>query len=157
MASCMGCMLGCLFIVAALLQGAAAQTTHEVGELIVGGYYVWKVPSANFSYATWSANQTFTVGDKLQFNFATNDHDVAVVSKAAYESCIKTDYYSIYNKTSTITIESAGEHYYICTIDQHCENNQKVAIMVSGSSILSYSPALTLLLLLGAASLFFFF
>ncbi|KAJ4949974.1 hypothetical protein NE237_026806 [Protea cynaroides] len=136
MASRMSCLFGCVLIVAALLQGASAQTTH-----VVLGSEGWIIPSNQSAYSTWAASQTFSVGDTLVFNFQTNQHDVATVTKANYESCTKTN--TISTKTqgpANITIDSAGEHYYICTFGQHCAAGQKLAINASSSSTSSPPP-----------------
>lgn len=61
-----------LLVAAALLQSAAAQTTHVVGD--ASG---WIVPPNADTYSNWAANKTFVVGDilgkntsKFQFQFS---------------------------------------------------------------------------------------
>ncbi|XP_043687966.1 umecyanin-like [Telopea speciosissima] len=138
MASCMGCLLGCMFIVSALLlQGTAAQTIH-----IVGGSLGWTVPPPNFSYDSWAANQTFMVGNWLQFNFSSGlVHDVTEFSKADYESCNNTNPITYVVASSVnFLIETAGEHYYFCTFKDYCEKNMKLAIKASGTPIWSPPP-----------------
>ncbi|XP_042501365.1 umecyanin-like [Macadamia integrifolia] len=139
MASHMGCFLGCVLIVVALLQGAAAKT-H-----IVGDTSGWTVPSSSSFYVNWAASQTFSVDDILEFNFQTGSHDVAVVSKADYTSCTKGNPIgSIINTgPAKITINSTGDHYYICTFGQHCENNQKLAITVGSTNGTTPTPTPT--------------
>ncbi|XP_042484514.1 uncharacterized protein LOC122064811 [Macadamia integrifolia] len=134
MASCRVCLVGCVFIVAALLHGAAARTTH-----IVGGSIGWTVPPSGFSYDTWAASQTFAVGDWLFFNFtSTTQEDVAeAMSKSVYDSCITVGIFSTYVSTTNILIASAGEHYYFSTIGQRCQMNQKLTINVSAFNFTS--------------------
>nr|DAD44942.1 TPA_asm: hypothetical protein HUJ06_003172 [Nelumbo nucifera] len=122
-----GCM--CMVVVAALLQGATAAT------YIVGDDKGWKVPDSTDFYTTWTTNKTFQAGDILEFDFTTNEHDVARVTKANYDSCTKTPIGSI-NQTgpANITLGNEPNYYYICTIGSHCQNGQKLAITVSGSS-----------------------
>ncbi|GLU22084.1 hypothetical protein SLE2022_381810 [Rubroshorea leprosula] len=122
-----------------LVQSAAAQTVHVVGDSIG-----WRVPSNGAqAYTNWAAQRTFVVGDTLMFNFQTNQHDVLQVPKASFDACSSSN--PIGNKFTTgpanITLDSAGEHYYICTIGQHCQGGQKLAITVSTSSSGSPTPA----------------
>ncbi|KAJ8562300.1 hypothetical protein K7X08_011591 [Anisodus acutangulus] len=119
----------------ALLQHVSmAQQTHVVGDALA-----WTVPSGGAAaYSAWDARKTFTVGDTLVFNFTTGLHSVAEVSKAAFDSCNTSSPISIStNGPTNITLRSAGSHYYLCTIPNHCTLGQKLAINVSRSA----SPA----------------
>ncbi|MQK22458.1 hypothetical protein EI013_29245, partial [Escherichia coli] len=72
-----------LLAVATLLHGSAAQTRHVVGDATG-----WTIPSGGAStYATWASNKTFTIGDTLVFNFANGQHNVAKVTKSAFDAC----------------------------------------------------------------------
>ncbi|KAI4329342.1 hypothetical protein L6164_021616 [Bauhinia variegata] len=116
---------------ALVLQCAAAQTLHVVGDSIG-----WTIPqNGAAAYQTWSSNNKFVVGDILQFNFQTNAHDVLEVQKESYDSCSSDKPIgSAFNTgPANITLSSAGEHYYICSVGQHCQNGQKLAITVSAS------------------------
>uniref|UniRef100_A0A5B6YU11 Putative blue copper protein n=1 Tax=Davidia involucrata TaxID=16924 RepID=A0A5B6YU11_DAVIN len=127
-------------VVAAVLQSSAAQTTHVVGDGLG-----WNVPPGGpIAYSTWASRQTFTVGDVLVFNFSTGVHDVAEVTKAAFDACNSTSPISIATDgPKNITLNSAGEHYYICTFARHCDLGQKLAINVSATSAPSSPPAPT--------------
>ncbi|MCD9641363.1 hypothetical protein HAX54_027528 [Datura stramonium] len=35
---------------------------------------------------------------------------------------------------ANVTLDTAGDHYYICTFGTHCQNGQKLAITVSSST-----------------------
>ncbi|KAF6152031.1 hypothetical protein GIB67_010605 [Kingdonia uniflora] len=86
-------------------------------------------PSGAAAYRTWAASNEFDVGDILYFNFTTGRHDVAEVTKEAYDKCNTTNPISIKSTGPVnITIDSAGEHYFICTFTQHCSLGQKLAI-----------------------------
>ncbi|XP_041019185.1 cucumber peeling cupredoxin-like [Juglans microcarpa x Juglans regia] len=114
-----------------LLQCAAAQTVHVVGDSIG-----WSVPTGGASaYETWAASKQFVVGDILLFNFATNEHDVLQVPKESYDSCSSSNPIgdTITTGPVNITLSTAGTHYYICTIGRHCLSGQKLAVTVSGS------------------------
>ncbi|KAG2729311.1 hypothetical protein I3843_01G239000 [Carya illinoinensis] len=114
-----------------LLQCAAAQTVHVVGDNIG-----WSVPAGGASaYETWAANKQFMVGDILLFNFATNEHDVLQLPKESYDSCSSSNPIgnTITIGPANITLSTAGTNYYICTIGRHCQSGQKLAVTVSGS------------------------
>ncbi|KAJ4834440.1 hypothetical protein Tsubulata_007888 [Turnera subulata] len=117
--------------VAALLQCAAAQTVHIVGDSIG-----WSVPQGGAqAYSNWANGKSFAIGDILQFNFNTNEHDVQQVPKASFEACTQSNTIGsmITTGPANITLDSAGEHYYICTIGRHCQFGQKLAITVSST------------------------
>ncbi|XP_058206878.1 umecyanin-like [Rhododendron vialii] len=124
-------------LAAALLQGSEAETSH-----VVLGTSGWIVPSGGSAeYVTWAAAQTFAVGDFLIFNYATGAHDVAEVSKTAYEGCTSTTTITLATTGPTnITLSTAGEHYYICTVGSHCNGGQKLAINVTASTTTSTPP-----------------
>ena len=74
-----------------------------------------------------------------EFNFTTGAHDVAEVTKAAFTACNGTN--PISHETegpADIDLETAGEHYFICTVGSHCSLGQKLAINVTTNS--STSP-----------------
>ncbi|KAI8544307.1 hypothetical protein RHMOL_Rhmol08G0286300 [Rhododendron molle] len=118
-------------VAAVMLQCAAAQTVHVVGNTLG-----WTVPQNGAeAYVSWASNKTFVVGDILIFNFATNAHDVLQVTKDSYDAC--TDTNPIGNPITigpaNITLTSAGDHYYICTYGRHCASGQKLTITVSAT------------------------
>ncbi|CAM8891567.1 unnamed protein product [Rhodiola kirilowii] len=135
----MAAMLVTLIVCVCLLPfSALAQTTH-----VVGGNMGWVIPTGDAgAYTTWAATRTFTVGDKLLFNYAAGQHDVAQSSKAAYDACNAS--LPIISTTmaapATITLTMAGENYFFCTIGTHCALGQKLSINVS-SAVSSPSPA----------------
>ncbi|KAH9666701.1 Phytocyanin domain-containing protein [Citrus sinensis] len=125
--------------VALLMECAAAQTVHVVGDSMG-----WSIPTSGGAgaYNNWAATKNFVVGDVLTFNFVTNEHDVLRVPKASYDGCTSSN--PIGNPITTgpanITLDSAGEHYYICTFGRHCQAGQKLAITVSATPGPSPSP-----------------
>ncbi|KAA8523004.1 hypothetical protein F0562_009427 [Nyssa sinensis] len=120
-----------VMVVAALLQRSEAQTTYVVGDALD-----WTVPPGGpVAYTTWASMHTFTVGDVLVFNFPTGIHNVVEVTRAAFDACNFTSPISISNTgPANITLNSIGEHYYICTFTRHCDLGQKIAINVSATS-----------------------
>ncbi|XVF86451.1 hypothetical protein PTKIN_Ptkin18bG0041300 [Pterospermum kingtungense] len=128
---CMG-FVG-VIVAVVLMQFTAAQTVHLAGDDLG-----WTVPSNKSAYSTWAASNRFIVGDILVFNFTTNEHDVLQVPKASFDAC--SDDNRIGNMMTDgpakVTLGTAGEHYYICTIGngRYCQLGQKLAITVSATS-----------------------
>ncbi|KAF5184152.1 cucumber peeling cupredoxin-like [Thalictrum thalictroides] len=128
MASYMGVIV-CLLVVSTLLHSAAADTYVVLDNL------GWTIPSGNGAYSTWATNKDFEIGDVLVFNFRTGQHDVAEVTKANYDSCNSASPLFIQSTgPANVTLGTSGEHYYICTFGTHCQNGQKLAIVVESSS-----------------------
>ncbi|CAI9753630.1 unnamed protein product [Fraxinus pennsylvanica] len=137
-------MIGFGVIFAAMVQYIGAQTVHVVGDSVG-----WDIPpNSSVSYANWASGKNFMVGDILVFNFMTNQHDLLQVPKSSYDAC--SDDNAIGNAITTgpanVTLDSSGEHYYICTFGSHCQVGQKLAITVSstpGSNPPTSSPPTT--------------
>ncbi|KFK26265.1 hypothetical protein AALP_AA8G224600 [Arabis alpina] len=97
----------------------------------VGDDTEWTRPMDLEFYTTWAAGKTFRVGDELEFEFAAGRHDVAVVTKDAYENCDKEKPISHYTTSPVrIMLNTTGPQYYICTVGDHCRFGQKLAIDV---------------------------
>ncbi|GMY34043.1 cucumber peeling cupredoxin-like [Fagus crenata] len=114
-----------------LLQCTAAETVHVVGDSTG-----WTIPQGGAqAYQTWAASKQFLVGDILTFNFTTNTHDVLKVPKESYDACTTANPIgsTITTGPANVTLDAAGNHYYICTFGSHCQSGQKLAITVSGS------------------------
>ncbi|KAF5194541.1 Pr5-like receptor kinase [Thalictrum thalictroides] len=128
MAHCFG-LIDFVVVLVALLNGATAQKTH-----IVFGIMGWAIPVDDGFASNWAATRTFMVGDTLVFYFSTGIHNVAEVTKPAYDACITTDTTlgPILTKgPANITLTTAGNHYYVCTYSSKC--SLKLAISVSGT------------------------
>ncbi|OMO81116.1 Plastocyanin-like protein [Corchorus capsularis] len=110
---------------------ARSPVTYTVGDTLG-----WTVPTGGASvYETWAKNKTFFVGDILVFNYVTGAHDVAEVTRQAYQSCNGSNPLSNFTTGPTrITLRNSGEHFYICAFPGHCSAGQKLAINVTGSS-----------------------
>ncbi|KAL2542946.1 Non-specific serine/threonine protein kinase [Abeliophyllum distichum] len=68
-------------------------------------------------YTNWASQHVFRSGDILVFNFTTGAHDVAKVTKAAYDGCTSNNPISLITLGPTnVTLDSTGEAYYICTL-----------------------------------------
>ncbi|KAL7168429.1 hypothetical protein ACSBR2_038797 [Camellia fascicularis] len=78
---------------------------------------------------------------KSIFNFVNGTQDVAVVTKAAYESCdtnttttTTTTRTVLTTSPAKITLSNPGEHYFTSTYPLHCNWGQQLAINVIASS-----------------------
>ncbi|KAI8570723.1 hypothetical protein RHMOL_Rhmol01G0058500 [Rhododendron molle] len=123
---------------AALMEGAAAAV------YVVGDATSWTIPSSAAFYSNWAANKNFTVGDILVFNFVTGAHDVATVTKTSYDSCSSASPIAIQTTGPANVTLTTGEHYFICTVGQHCANGQKLSVNVpaaAGSPTPTPSPS----------------
>ncbi|CAN0918244.1 Uclacyanin 1 [Linum grandiflorum] len=125
-------------VMATLLQFSAAQTTYTVGNTMG-----WAIPQGGASaYSNWAANNSFAVGDILVFNFAAGAHDVTKVNKADYDSCTgTTPLMTSSTSPARVTLNSSGEHYFICNFPGHCNAGQKLTVNVLSASTSSPSPA----------------
>ncbi|OUZ99881.1 Plastocyanin-like [Macleaya cordata] len=125
-------LIGFVLVLAAFLYEANAET-YTVLDTIG-----WEIPpdgNGDAAYRNWTKGKEFEVGDTLLFNFGTGQHNVAKVSKEGYDNCTAMNPNSIMaTGPVTITLNSEGEHYFICTIGQHCKLGQKLAITVKNDS-----------------------
>ncbi|CAN4113011.1 unnamed protein product [Withania somnifera] len=104
----------------------------------------WTVPTGSaVSYQRWANGKFFKVGDTLVFNFVNGAHNVATVSKAAYDTCNTTSPIdTISTGPARITLTDSGEHYYMCTFPSHCSMGQKLAINVTGTNAAAPTPSI---------------
>ncbi|KAI4335698.1 hypothetical protein L6164_014321 [Bauhinia variegata] len=109
----------------------------------VGDNLGWTIPSNGATaYQTWASGKNFKVGDILVFNFNSNAHDVAEVTKAKYDSCDGNSPLALYNTPPVrVTLNKSGEHYFLCAIPGHCSAGQKLAINVTGSGSTATPPS----------------
>ncbi|KAK9141728.1 hypothetical protein Syun_011128 [Stephania yunnanensis] len=121
----MGLISFAIVLVSAFIHGATAADNYTV----LDGQG-WRVTSQD-AYRNWAANKDFEVGDVLIFNFITNQHDVAEVTKEAFDSCNGNNTISLeFNGPARIRLNTSGDHYFICTFTGHCNAGQKLAIRV---------------------------
>ncbi|XP_011078396.1 cucumber peeling cupredoxin [Sesamum indicum] len=128
-------------LLAAVLLAAAAVFGQLVGNAdaatyVVGDSLGWTIPPGGpVAYSTWASQHEFKVGDVLVFNFSTGLHDAAYVTKAGYDGCSSNSPIALATVgPASFTLNSTGEHHYICTFGQHCSLGQKLAINVTAAS-----------------------
>ncbi|XP_022882387.1 cucumber peeling cupredoxin-like [Olea europaea var. sylvestris] len=130
-------------IVFAVLVGICAVVEKgDAATYIVGDSLGWTIPPGGASaYTSWASQHVFRTGDVLVFNFSTGIHDVARVTKAAFDNCSPSNPTSLITVgPANVTLDSPGEAHFICTFGQHCANGQKLAINVSAASSPAPSP-----------------
>ncbi|KAJ7978939.1 blue copper protein-like [Quillaja saponaria] len=127
-----------LVVVAASIKSSSAQTRYVVGDALG-----WAIPPGGAAtYTTWAANKRFATSDVLVFNFTSGAHNVARVTKAAYDACTTTNPISIQSTSpANITLNEIGAHYYICGFPGHCSAGQKLTVTVTSASSSSPAPA----------------
>uniref|UniRef100_A0A5B6YR85 Phytocyanin domain-containing protein n=1 Tax=Davidia involucrata TaxID=16924 RepID=A0A5B6YR85_DAVIN len=88
----------------------------------------------NYDYTTWTSGKTFAAGDSLVFNYGSG-HTVDEVSGSDYNSCtVGNAITSDSSGATTISLKTAGTHYYICSVIGHCGSGMKLAVTVSAGS-----------------------
>ncbi|KAK9706187.1 hypothetical protein RND81_07G109700 [Saponaria officinalis] len=106
--------------------------------LTVGDDSGWGVPSSPDFYSSWAANQSFAVGDILEFKFPNAIHTVAqVTSKESYETCDdKLDQNAkVFDSTTEVTLIEEGTYYFFCSVGRHCAGGQKLSITVPSTAL----------------------
>ncbi|KAI3460055.1 hypothetical protein Pfo_016718 [Paulownia fortunei] len=85
-------------------------------------------------YGSWASDKTFTVGDTLVFNYSPG-HTVDEVSASDYKTCTTGNAIASDSSGATsITLKTAGPHYYICGVPGHCGSGMKLAVTVAAAT-----------------------
>ncbi|KAH7438557.1 hypothetical protein KP509_04G020200 [Ceratopteris richardii] len=106
----------------------------------VGGSQGWNL---GVDYETWSSSTNFHEGDTLYFKYQAEAHNVWVVNQNDYNTCSVTKPISKDdgNGSTTITLTTAGDSFYICGIPGHCASGMKLHVFTRiGKSGTSKSP-----------------
>ncbi|CAH2053453.1 unnamed protein product [Thlaspi arvense] len=118
----------CLIILSIIFSLCSLMLKSEGANHIVGDSSGWEL-LANFT--SWTQGREFHVGDVLVFNYNRDQHNVMQVNSTAYADCGRDNYISLFTKgNDSIVISEVGEHWFICAVDDHCENGQKLSIDV---------------------------
>ncbi|KAG9450727.1 hypothetical protein H6P81_010692 [Aristolochia fimbriata] len=100
--------------------------------------------STGVDYSTWTSDKTFAVGDTLVFKYGGGFHTVDEVGSTDYASCTTGNALTSDTTGSTsITLKTAGTHYFICGTPGHCGQGMKLAVTVAagGGGGSTASPA----------------
>ncbi|XP_038899418.1 cucumber peeling cupredoxin-like [Benincasa hispida] len=125
-----GLVLGLIAVV--FVHHATGETVH-----VVGNSDGWTVPQGGAAfYSDWAARNNFFIRDSLTFNFETNMHDVLKVTKESFDACNSNNAIGnvITTGPATVKLDTAGVHYFICTVGRHCFGGQKLSVTVSANT-----------------------
>ncbi|GAA0166957.1 hypothetical protein LIER_21998 [Lithospermum erythrorhizon] len=121
----LGSFIVCMALVISVLATSIMGTTYTVGD--ANGW------ALGVDYGTWASGKTFKVGDSLVFNYGSS-HSVSEVSPSDYSSCSSSNALSTDRSGgTTITLKTAGQHYFVCGVPGHCDGGQKLTVTVSGA------------------------
>ncbi|KAL5697290.1 hypothetical protein ACHQM5_030843 [Ranunculus cassubicifolius] len=83
------------------------------------------------NFDTWAEGRTFHVGDRLLFNYVPELHNVIQVDENGYNECRSDPNMGLLQTGNDyIDLTTVGTFWYICSIDQHCGNGQKLSVTV---------------------------
>ncbi|KAL0289465.1 UNVERIFIED_CONTAM: Blue copper protein [Sesamum calycinum] len=89
-------------------------------------------------YGSWTTDKTFAVGDtlgKASYIQLRPGHTVDEVSANDYKTCTTGNSLSSDSSGATsITLKSAGSHYFICGVPGHCSGGMKLAVTVAAAA-----------------------
>ncbi|KAL8490414.1 hypothetical protein ACS0TY_025573 [Phlomoides rotata] len=103
----------------------------------VGDASGWSIGA---DYSTWASDKTFAVGDSIVFNYPAG-HTVDEVSANDYKTCTTGNAIaSDSSGATTVTLKTAGAHYYICGVPGHCGGGMKLAVTVAAAGGTAASP-----------------
>ncbi|KAL6629877.1 hypothetical protein ACP70R_029642 [Stipagrostis hirtigluma subsp. patula] len=113
------------------LVAAAGATQYKVG-----GDNGWAVPDASGeSFNSWAEKTSFQVGDELVFVYPKDKDSVLLVEPADYNACNTASYDKRFDDGSTsVTLDRAGAFFFISGVEDNCRANEKLIVMVAGSS-----------------------
>ncbi|ESQ48156.1 hypothetical protein EUTSA_v10021757mg [Eutrema salsugineum] len=124
-----GSRFSSLMMLYAIVSLPSLMLKSEGLEHIVGDSSGWELLT---NYTNWTQGREFHVGDVLVFNYNSDQHNVMQVNSTAYKDCGRDNYISLFTKgNDSVIISEAGEHWFICGVDDHCENGQKLSINVA--------------------------
>ncbi|XP_010465857.1 PREDICTED: mavicyanin-like [Camelina sativa] len=116
-------------ILYAIFSISSLMLISEGTEHIVGDSSGWELFT---NYTNWTQGREFHVGDVLVFNYKSDQHNVMQVNSTAYTDCRTDNYTSLFTKgNDSIIISEVGKLWFICGVDDHCVNGQKLTINVA--------------------------
>ncbi|PWA56837.1 Plastocyanin-like protein [Artemisia annua] len=98
----------------------------SASDIYVGGSAGWFEPGFPWFYTTWAQNTEFHLHDRLIFNFSTGEHTVAEVTPEAFVVCDGSHPIQfLTGGPAFVSINTASDRYFICSIGNHCNSGQK--------------------------------
>ncbi|GFZ03508.1 cupredoxin superfamily protein [Actinidia rufa] len=118
----------CVFISFLILTASLNVVDVRGATYLVGDSDGW-TPFTNST--NWTQGKAFHVGDMLEFNYDKGLHNVMQVNSTAYQDCIKEANMEIFDSgNDSLVLSQAGQMWFICGVENHCENGQKLSINV---------------------------
>ncbi|KAL2334335.1 hypothetical protein Fmac_015548 [Flemingia macrophylla] len=121
---CFGIVMFCFCLTTSLILLYAKGEVYFVGD----DSYGW---DEFFDFNDWSYEKEFHAGDILVFKYESSLHNVLQVNSTAYENCIKNSYTHRFTSGNDSVILEEGRAWFICGVGDHCENGQKLHILVT--------------------------
>ncbi|KAK9664213.1 hypothetical protein RND81_14G026400 [Saponaria officinalis] len=96
----------------------------------VGGKDGWVLnPSEKYNH--WAERMRFQVNDTLLFKFKKEEDSVLLVTSENYNKCnVNNPIKSLTNEKSEYKFERSGPHFFISGKSDHCNQGQKLVIVV---------------------------
>ncbi|KAI3986526.1 hypothetical protein MKX01_014064 [Papaver californicum] len=116
-------------VVTAMFIKSAIGASHVVG----GPNGKWDQVT---DLATWAKDETFEVGDTIDFTYSAQ-HNVLEVNEKDYDACDASNPITTYSdgdSETKITLSSTGKRFFICGASGHCAQGMKVTIDTVSSS-----------------------
>ncbi|CAK9149544.1 unnamed protein product [Ilex paraguariensis] len=118
----------------------------EARDHLVGGKAdAWKIPSSESdSLNQWAEKSRFLIGDSLVWKHDGNKDSVLQVTKKDYVTCNNSSPIEAYNGNTKVKLERPGPFYFISGVEGHCENGQKLIVVVMSEKhrrFMTISPA----------------
>ncbi|KAG8369192.1 hypothetical protein BUALT_Bualt15G0125600 [Buddleja alternifolia] len=112
MANYFNCLMVLMIICSAIRAvPAAIYTVGEASGWSMGG-----------DYSSWASDKTFAVGDTL---VSANDYKTCTTGNAIASDS---------SGATSVTLKTAGSHYFICGIPGHCGGGMKLAVNVAAAA-----------------------
>ncbi|CAM8914790.1 unnamed protein product [Rhodiola kirilowii] len=100
----------------------------EGSTYIVGDEKGWNLYT---DYSEWTRGLQFHVGDVLLFKYEKGAHNVMQVNSTGYEDCLTDSSLGTYTSgNDAIRLMNAGQYWYVCGLEDHCDFGQKLIINV---------------------------
>ncbi|XP_043692264.1 early nodulin-like protein 3 [Telopea speciosissima] len=117
-----------LFSTLLLVMQRVGAFEFKVGD--ANGWTVPTDPSVN-TYNQWAETKRFQIGDSLLFDYSADKDSVVQVKKEDYDSCNSTSPIKSYTGGhNSITFNKNGPYYFISGVQENCQKNEKMVIVV---------------------------
>ncbi|XP_044984313.1 basic blue protein-like [Hordeum vulgare subsp. vulgare] len=111
--------------VATLLPATASAASYTVGD---GSG--WDI---GIDYHAWASGKKFRVGDTLEFLYSLGEaeHNVVLVDAQSFAACtVPSNAPTLTTGDDTVSLTQAGQWFFICGIEGHCQDGMKLAVNV---------------------------